>query len=139
MATFSRTQTASRTGAGGAVVVEGVDAIVAEFTREAASVGDRANKMVVEYAKKAADRMRDIVPVQSGDVRSSITSDPAASRSENQIYAEAGPDKVANSQAFVARYLEFGTSKMSPRPFVFPAADRVLPEFERAMKNLSKL
>lgn len=139
MVAFSRTQAATRTGQAGSVVAEGVDAIVAEFTREADTVRDRAGEMVVEMAKEAADLMRDLVPVREGDVKASITSDPAFVRDGHGVFAEVGPDKVANSQAFVARFLEYGTSKMAPRPFVHPAADKVLPKLERALKGLSKL
>lgn len=139
MVAFSRTQAAARTGKGGTVVAEGVDAIVAEFTREADTVRDRAGEMVVEMAKEAADLMRDLVPVRTGNVRSSITSDPAFIRDGLGVFAEAGPDSVAHKEAFVARFLEYGTSKMAPRPFVMPAADKVLPKLERALKDLSKL
>ena len=138
MATFGRAQSASRGGRGGTVAT-GVDAIVAEFTREADLVRPRAAQAVVDAAKDAADLMRDLVPVYEGNVKASITSDPAATVHGFGFYADAGPDSVANKEAFVARYLEYGTRKMAPRPFVHPAADRVLPQFERIIENLSKL
>lgn len=133
MVTFSRTQGATRSGKGGSVVADGVDAIVQDFIREAAGVEDRAEKTVVEFAKKAAGYMRDIVPRDSDDTHDSITADPKATKAGHGVYADAGPEH------FVARFLEEGTVKMSPRAFVRPAAEKVLPEFESAIKNLSKL
>lgn len=35
-----------------------------------------------------------------------------------------------------AVYLEYGTIRMSPRPFMIPATERERPEFERRMGNL---
>ena len=50
--------------------------------------------------------------------------------------ADAGPDPRADESAFVARFLEHGTVKMSPQPFVGPAADQTFPEFAKDIANL---
>lgn len=145
MPTFSRTSQATRAGiprragAKPGIVVEGVDVIVQQFTREALASSARASELVVTYAEKAANRMRATVPVDQGDVLDSISADRSASTDEHGVFAEAGPDLDENDAAFVARFLERGTVKMAPRPFVGPAADEVLPDFERAMRNLSRL
>lgn len=119
--------------------VDGVDLVVKSFTREAATVALGAGAVVVEYAGKAADLMRSSVPVDEGNVLDSITADDRPSVDGTGVYAEAGPDLEANRQAFVAYWLEDGTAIMAPRPFVGPAADQVLPAFERAIAGLSKL
>lgn len=133
MATFSRTQAATRTGKGGSVVAEGVDAIVAAFLREAAEVEGRADKVVVESAAEAANMMRDLAPTRSNDLRDSITADDKATKGDGGVYADAGPT------AFHARFQEEGTVHHAPQPFAGPTADKVLPKFEQAIKNLSKL
>jgi len=138
MATFSRTQQSSRQGTKG-VVIEGLDAIVQDFTREADTIRNRAERTVVEYAEKAAQQMRDRVPVDEGDVLDSITSDNKASREGFGVYADAGPDPRANKAAFVSRFLEHGTVNMGAKPFVAPSADHVLPDFAKAIRDLSKL
>ena len=112
------------------LVVEGVDALVRDFTRKATTVQPLAGKAVVESAEKAAQWMRDTVPVDEGDVLDSITSDRAPTPTPGGVYADAGPEH------FVARFLENGTVKMSPRPFVGPAADRAVGHLADAIEHL---
>lgn len=138
MVTFSRTSQATRAGKSG-LVVDGVDVVVQQFTREALSSSARASAVVVTYAEKAANRMRATVPVDQGDLLDSISADRQATIEDGSVFAEAGPDLDENPAAFVARFIENGTVKMSPRPFAGPAADGVLPDFERAMRALSGL
>jgi HK97 gp10 family phage protein len=126
----SRTSQASRAGTRGGVVVEGVDALVRDITRKAATIAPLAGKAVVDSAGRAAQRMRDKVPIDEGDTLGSITSDSTASPSPAGVYADAGPEH------FVARFLENGTVHMSPRPFVGPAADLTVPELEQALRDL---
>lgn len=126
----------TRSTRGSAVEVDGVDLVVRSFTRDAAVAAAEAGKLVVEYAEKAADLMRSTVPVDQGNVLDSITADQRPTVDANGVYAEAGPDLEANNQAFVAYWLEDGTAVMAPRPFVGPAADQVLPAFERAIRGL---
>ena len=49
--------------------------------------------------------------------------------------------KVAvESRAPYSKFLEFGTSKMLPRPFLFPATEKSRPKIQQAVFNkLSKL
>lgn len=138
MATFSRRTTATRTGARNTVLVTGVDGVVSSFTRKAALIAPAAAAATVTYAGKAAGMMRDLVPIDQGDVLDSITADRAPTTNGGQVYADAGPDPRANKAAFVARFLEAGTVKMAPRPFVGPTADRIVPEFQTAIARLAK-
>lgn len=124
---------ATRPGARGGFVVEGVDALVRDFTRKAATVHPEAGRTVVAQAARAADRMRSTVAVDDGDVRDSITSDSAPTLTGTGVYADVGPEH------FVARFLENGTVKMSPRPFVGPAADRAVNELADALEELGDL
>jgi HK97 gp10 family phage protein len=150
MATFSRTGQAVRSRAGGernargqfrkqgGVVVEGVDAVVSNFRFRADSIRPLAAQVAVSHAERAANLMRDRVPVRHGNVLDSITADEKATTDRSGVYADAGPDTRANKAAFVARFLEHGTVKMAPRPFVGPAADQVLPEFHEAIRLLAR-
>jgi hypothetical protein len=145
MVTFSRTQQATRAGtprragAKPTIVVEGLDAIVQQFTREAAETLPRAADVVVTFSGKVANRMRATVPVDQGDVLDSISADGKATIEPGGIYAEAGPDRDENLGAFVAPFLVNGTVKMPPRWDIQSAADETLSEFERAIRNLSRL
>lgn len=139
MATFSRTQRATRTGHKGGIVVEGVDALVKEFTRKAATVGPMAALETVRYAGKAAERMRDRVPIDEGDLLDSVTSDSTPSKDGTAYYADAGPDPAANPGAFKAHFHENGTVHHAPTPFAGPSADLTLPEFAAAIGKLADL
>lgn len=118
----------NRTG----ITVEGVDEVVRDFAFRSAALQPAAKHTVVQHAERAAQKMRDRVPI--GETRrtlESITADEHATESPEGVYADAGPEW------FVARFLEHGTVHMPPRPFVGPAADEQFPEFERDMDRLT--
>lgn len=127
MATFS-----SRT----AITVDGIDATVRSFTLKAAAMRSLSGAVVVKIADRAADRMREDVPIDEGDLLDSITADTSPTFTGLSVYADAGPSRAANPGAFKAPWIEHGTVKMSPQPFAGPAADRVLPELEVALRAL---
>ena len=129
---------AGHQGSGG-FVVDGIDEVVRDFTFRAVAVQPAAAKVVVSSAEKLAQKMRDLVPVDEGDVLDSITSDSHATIDGSGVYADAGPDPAANKHAFIARFLEHGTVKMAPRPFIQPAADQTLESFGAAMKAIASL
>jgi HK97 gp10 family phage protein len=129
---------ASHQGASG-VVIDGLDEVVRDLTFRAVAIQPVAAKIVVEHAGKLAQKMRDLVPVDQGDVLDSITADQSATFDASGVYADAGPDPAANKAAFVARFLEHGTIKMAPRPFIGPAADQTLDAFVAAMKAIASL
>lgn len=115
------------------LTVEGLDVVVRDLTTKAALVQPLAAKTVVEHAGKAAQHMRDSVAIHSGKTLGSIDSDSTPTVGDGGVYADAGPDH------FVSWFLERGTVKMSPQPFVGPAADKTIPEFEQAIGRLADL
>lgn len=141
MVTLSKTGAATHQGRSG-VVVDGLDAVVASFFKEAVTVAPKAAVAVVKSANKAAERMRNTVPIGPPrlHVLNSITSDQTPTvEGLGRVYADAGPDSRADEGAFVARFLEHGTIKMPPQPVVRPAGDQTLPEFEDDMRRLPSL
>lgn len=124
---------------GGGVVIEGLDEVVRELTFRPLRAQAASAKVVVEHAGRLAQKMRDLVPIREGDVLASITADQHATIDGSGVYADAGPDPAANKAAFVARFLEHGTVKMAPRPFVQPAADQTIDAFVAAMKAIASL
>lgn len=85
------------------------------FTRrlEAASrrIQQEGAQFQQEWGKALVDEMRATVPVQTGTLRSSID--------------QVDPGDITFGPAFYWRFLEYGTSKMSPQPFVRPAVNRI--------------
>jgi len=131
-----RISQATRQGGSG-IVVEGIDATVTHYTRKAALLRAQAGAVAVNAADRAAQRMRNRVPVDEGDLLDSITADRKPTFDGTAVYADAGPDPDANPKAFVGPLIEHGTVKMGPRPFVQPAGEETLPEFVAALKALT--
>jgi HK97 gp10 family phage protein len=99
-------------------------ALAAELAAQAARTRGLAAQVV---AKTAADIERDAkiaAPVDTGNLRSSISSTVSG------LTAEIGP--TANYGAFV----EYGTARSGPQPYLRPAYDRHLPTFERAIERI---
>lgn len=78
-------------------------------------------------AKSALDLVAEAkydAPVDTGFLMGSIGADI------NGLEAEVGPT------AHYGIYLELGTSRMAPQPYLFPALDRIAPTFEQAMAQV---
>lgn len=92
--------------------------LAVELEVTSGTIAARASTIV---AKTAADIVRDaqaIVPVDTGHLKNSIGFDMPT-----PFEANIGP--TAN----YGGYIEFGTSRMGPRPYMGPAFDRNLPLF----------
>lgn len=90
-----------------------------------------STKAVQAINKTAADITADAksgAPVDTGNLKNSIGYDVSSSAGE--VTAEIGPT------AEYGHYVEFGTSRMAPQPYLTPAFDRRLPGFEKAMGQL---
>jgi HK97 gp10 family phage protein len=114
--------------------VDGLDAVVRDFTRDAVLAREASKVVVVEHARQAANRMKVTVPIGSTQrTLESISSDADATSEGTAVWAEAGPEW------FVARFINDGTAKMPPRPFVDQALADQAPKFERAMRAVPGL
>lgn len=78
----------------------------------AAQIVEReAESFQQEWGGKWADEMAAVVPVATGKLRDSIQ--------------QVEPGGITFGDAFYWRFLEYGTSKMAPQPFVRPAMKRI--------------
>lgn len=110
------------------------------ISRQLAAAGPAAERLVAAAVlKTAADIEADakrFAPVDTGYLRSSISREVSASAfagSGSEFKATIGP--TANYGAFV----EYGTWKMSPQPYMGPAFNRRAPGFVAAVERIPEL
>ena len=77
----------------------------------------QAKAAAVSAAEAAAQTAKALAPVDTGELKSSISS---ASTAEGAVMQAAAPH---------AAMVEYGTSKMNPQPFMLPAALAVRKQF----------
>lgn len=102
-----------------------VRAFAAELDNAADRVGELA-QMVLR--KTAADIKRDaqaLAPVDTGALRNSIT------------YRVQGLEAEIGPTVHYGGFVEYGTSRMAPQPYLGPAMDRNLPIFEEALSRIT--
>src|SRR5579883_1482086 len=85
----------------------------------------RASQAVRKAAFDIEARAKAVVPVRTGNLKNSI-----------QTTIESELSTVVGTAVHYAPYVEFGTRRMAPRPYLGPAAEAVRPSFEAAMKEL---
>ena len=86
-----------------------LQAMAANIPNAIASSLDKAGQQMQMFAQA-------IVPVRTGHLRSTI----AYSASEDEL--------ILSASASYAGYMEFGTRRMTPRPYLRPAFYAVLPQ-----------
>lgn len=94
-----------------------VGAAVATATRKAGATVERDGKI--------------LCPVDTGNLRNSISTTITGSGSATEIGAEIGP--TAN----YGDYVETGTSRMRPQPYMGPAMDRNVPAWVAAIEQIA--
>ena len=107
--------------------------LAADIQRAARTTGQRAQLVVRKTAKDIEATAKNMVPVDTGNLKGSIgTSDLRTVGRSGSLGAEIGPT------ADYGEYVERGTSRMAPQPYMGPAADRHAPAFEQAMAQLGQ-
>ena len=106
----------------------GVDAselrrLAADF--RAVKVRTDAERAVRTAARDIESAAKSLAPTRTGALRGSISSDI------DGLTAEVGPTE------FYGVFVEEGTSKMAPQPFLDPATDRALPRFYADLERIA--
>lgn len=115
----------------------GVDAsdfrkLAADLSKAQTKTGSRAQVVVRKSLVDGVAAAKNKVPVDTGNLKGSIShSDLRTVGSTGTIGGEFGP--TAN----YGEYVELGTSRMAPQPYMGPAADLIAPAFEQAMGQLA--
>lgn len=113
----------------GGFQVDGLAEVVADWAAHANQFPAEARKVTRSHADQSAAKMRSNIAKRTGAAAGSITVDARGSN-RAQAVAEAGPTVP------YARFLEYGTSKMAPRPFLDRSVDE--PSYVRDMTDLLK-
>jgi HK97 gp10 family phage protein len=88
-----------------------VDAFARRLHAASTRVESESERFEEEWGGKWADEMRADVAVATGTLRDSID--------------QVEPGGITFGAAYYWRYVEYGTSKMSPQPFIRPAMNRI--------------
>lgn len=92
--------------------------------------GQLAKVVVKKTAKDIESTAKQLAPVDTGFLRGAI------STSDLRNVTQDSPSAEVRASASYSTYLEFGTSRMAPQPFMGPAADKHSDAFEQAMAEI---
>ena len=101
----------------------------AELAKEAAEARNQVSEIVRAAAFELQGQARVNAPVDTGALRASISVGHPTGRSltKGDLQAQIGPT------VHYGAYVEFGTSRIGGRPYMAPAAESVIPAFERRL------
>lgn len=114
------------------VNVDPIRKLSADLRTEAGRVGGRAAQVIRKTAKDIERDAKIMAPVDTGNLRNSISTETAGDGRHGTMTATVGPT------AHYGIYLELGTSRMGAQPYLFPAADRHEPGFLAAMAQAAE-
>lgn len=100
----------------------------AELRGQADTLVPRASQVVRKVAFDTEADAKKLAPVDTGNLRNSITT----------VVSNGGLTAGVVATASYAVYQELGTSRMAPQPFMGPATDRNAPMFHEAMARLAE-
>ncbi len=100
----------------------------AELAGESKSLRARASQVVRKVAFDTEATAKQLAPVDTGNLRSSITT---------QVTGD-GLSATVVATASYAHWVESGTSRMAPQPFMGPATEQNTPLFYEAMGRLAQ-
>lgn len=103
--------------------------LVAKLTAAGPHAEQLAGAALAKTAMDIVARAQSIVPVDTGYLRSSIGADIDRAA----LTADVGPT------AHYGGYVENGTSRMAPRPYIGPAFDAIAPKLEQVLARIDPL
>lgn len=122
--------TGNGSGAGAGAGFGEVEQLAARMEASRRMIGQRAARVVRRSAAQVEALSKQNAPVDTGNLRNSITTIMQGDGRFATMQASIGPT------AHYGGYVEYGTSRMAPQPYLGPALDAVKPEFEAAMREL---
>lgn len=111
--------------------VSQVSALAASISASGGRVGAQVAQVVRASGARVERASKQIAPVDTGNLRNSISTTQTGDGRSTSISVAIGP--TANYGIFV----EEGTSRMRPQPFMGPAFEQVVPQFVSAIETLA--
>lgn len=116
--------------------VSELDDLAARFRAAADATPDRVRQFVTDTGEQIRQRMRDEVPVDSGETRDSIQSVVA----DDGTAVEVGPTNRDDKGRPIGHFIEYGARGIPPDPFVLRTATWASPHVtEEAHRMLEGL
>lgn len=109
--------------------IKGLDRLNRKLKRLPQATKDQISEAIAQSAREIVDMAVNLVPVDSGDLAGSIGwtwgKAPKGAMTLG-VVKSSGSELVAtvyagDSEAFYARWVEFGTQKMTAQPFFYPS------------------
>lgn len=101
-----------------------------DFRQVSRASGKAAREVVRKTARDITGTAKSLAPVDTGHLKASIGHSDLRLPAQGVIEAEIGPT------ADYGIFLEIGTSRMAPQPYMAPAAERHEPAFVKAMSTI---
>ncbi|MHC6181008.1 HK97-gp10 family putative phage morphogenesis protein [Clostridium sp. JNZ X4-2] len=121
------------------IVLKGVDEILDKLSRMGSNITRLENKALKNAAEPVLEdaKVTNAFNDRSGRLREGLKIS-GVKKKEGVKYILVGVDKSDNSKIFYGKFLEFGTSKISARPFLQPAYEKNREEIQKTIAETLK-
>lgn len=109
------------------VSLEGLSQVKAKLDKLPEDVDKKVADLINKTAINIQNNAKRLAPVDTGRLRSSI---------RIRFYRDNGPAADIYTDVEYAAYLEFGTKRMSARPYMTPAWELERAKFEEALRSI---
>lgn len=117
--------------------LEGVDEILNKLQSIGSNVGKLENKALRNAADPVLQDAKGSAPVRTGKLKKGLKI-TRVKKKEGVKYILVGVDRGDNSEIFYGKFIEFGTSKMTARPFLGPAYQKNKDNIKRTIAETLK-
>ena len=119
------------------IELTGVDEILNKLQQMGANISRLENKALRNAAEPVLEDAKANVPVRTGKLKKGLKI-TNVKKKEGIKYILVGVDRGDNSEIFYSKFIEFGTSKMSARPFLQPAYEKNKDNIQKTIANTLK-
>ena len=119
------------------IEISGVDEILNRLQQIGANVSRFENQALGNAAEPVLEDAKANAPVRTGKLKEGLKISSIKTK-EGMKYVLVGVDKSDNSKIFYGKFVEFGTTKMSARPFLGPAYEKNKREIVETIKDTLK-